>query len=100
MTSPGGFVIGWLLAFFGVAIVAALTAAVVGFVIDFLLKEGQGMGASGYQDHIVVCGWNATARDLVEELKGDEFTCEDRRPPRRPSTEPRRDGRRTSCAVT
>ena len=36
-----------LLAFFGVAIVAALTAAVVGFVIDFLLKEGQGMGAIG-----------------------------------------------------
>ncbi len=75
VTSPGGFVVGWALAFFGVAIVAALTAAVVGFVIDFLLKEGQGMGAAGYQDHIVVCGWNATARDLVEELKGDEFTA-------------------------
>ncbi|MEO8510930.1 MAG: NAD-binding protein [Chloroflexota bacterium] len=74
VSSPGGFVIGWLLAFFGVAIVAAMTGAVVGFVIDFLLKEGQGMGAAGYRDHIVVCGWNTTARDLVEELKGDEFT--------------------------
>jgi voltage-gated potassium channel len=74
VSSPGGFIVGWLLAFFGVAIVAALTGAVVGFVIDFLLKEGQGMGAAGYQDHIVVCGWNATARDLIEELKGDEFT--------------------------
>ena len=73
VTSPGGFVIGWLLAFFGVAIVAAMTGAVVGFVIDFLLKEGQGMGAAGYTDHIVVCGWNETARDLIEELKGDEF---------------------------
>ena len=74
VTSPGGFIVGWLLAFFGVAIVAAMTGAVVGFVIDFLLKEGQGMGAAGYTDHIVVCGWNATARDLVEELRGDEFT--------------------------
>jgi voltage-gated potassium channel len=74
VSSPGGFVIGWLLAFFGVAIVAAMTGAVVGFVIDFLLKEGQGMGAAGYRDHIVVCGWNTTARDLIEELKGDEFT--------------------------
>ena len=73
VNSPGGFVIGWLLAFFGVAIVAAMTGAVVGFVIDFLLKEGQGMGAAGYRDHIVVCGWNTTARDLIEELKGDEF---------------------------
>jgi voltage-gated potassium channel len=74
VTSAGGFVVGWLLAFFGVAIVAALTAAFVGFVIDFLLKEGQGMGAAGYEDHIVVCGWNSTARELIEELKGDEFT--------------------------
>ena len=45
-----------------------------GQYIDFLLKEGQGMGAAGYRDHIVVCGWNTTARDLIEELKGDEFT--------------------------
>ncbi len=74
VNSPGGFVVGWVLAFFGVAIVAAMTGAVVGFFIDILLKEGQGMGAAGYRDHIVVCGWNTTARDLIEELKGDEFT--------------------------
>jgi voltage-gated potassium channel len=46
----------------------------VGFVIDYLLKEGQGMGAAGYENHIVVCGWNGTARELIEELRGDEFT--------------------------
>ncbi len=73
-TAPG-FVVGWFLAFFGVAIVAALTAALVGFVIDYLLKEGQGMGAAGFEDHIVVCGWNSTARELIEELRGDEFTA-------------------------
>jgi hypothetical protein len=73
VTSPGGYVLGWLLAFFGVAIVATLTAAIVGFGIDFLLQEGQGVGASGYSDHIVVCGWNATARELIGELRGDEF---------------------------
>lgn len=74
VTTAGGYVVGWLLAFFGVAIVAAMTGAVVGFVIDFLLKEGQGMGAAGFRDHIVVCGWNTTARDLIAELRGDEFT--------------------------
>jgi voltage-gated potassium channel len=73
VTSPGGFVVGWLLAFFGVALVATMTGAVVGFVIDFLLKEGQGMGAAGYRDHIVVCGWNTTARDLIAELQSDEY---------------------------
>jgi voltage-gated potassium channel len=71
--SAGGFVVAWVLAFFGVALVAAMTGAVVGFVIDFLLKEGQGMGAAGFRDHIVVCGWNTTARDLIDELRGDEY---------------------------
>jgi voltage-gated potassium channel len=73
VTSPLGYIVSWLLVLFGVAIVASITGALVGFVIDFLLKEGQGMGASGYRDHIVVCGWNSTARDLISELSGDEY---------------------------
>jgi voltage-gated potassium channel len=73
VSGPVGWVVGWLLALFGVAIVATITGALVGFVIDFLLKEGQGMGAAGYKDHIVVCGWNATARDLIDELGKDEY---------------------------
>lgn len=68
-----GWAVGWILGLFGVAIVATITGALVGFVIDFLLKEGQGMGASGYRDHVVICGWNATARDLVTELGGDDY---------------------------
>ena len=72
--TPAGFIISWLLVLFGVAIVGVITAALVGFVIDFILKEGQGMGASGYRDHIVVCGWNPTARELIAELGTDEYT--------------------------
>jgi voltage-gated potassium channel len=73
VTSPIGWVVGWFFSLFGVAIVGTLTGALVALVIDFLLKEGQGLGASGYRDHIVVCGWNQTARDLIDELKGDEY---------------------------
>jgi voltage-gated potassium channel len=73
VTGPVGWATGWLLGLFGVAIVATITGALVGFVIDFLLKEGQGMGAAGYRDHIVLCGWNATARDLITELSGDDY---------------------------
>lgn len=73
VAGPVGWAMGWLLGLFGVAIVATITGALVGFVIDFLLKEGQGMGASGYKDHIVVCGWNTTARDLLQELSTDAY---------------------------
>lgn len=72
--SPLGYAVSWLLILFGVAIVASLTGALVGFLIDYLLKEGQGMGASGYRDHIIVCGWNSTARELIQELSTDEYT--------------------------
>ena len=73
VTSPGGRIIGWLLILFGVAMLGMITGALVAMVIDFLLKEGQGLGASGYKDHIVVCGWNTTARDLINELRGDDY---------------------------
>lgn len=73
VSTPIGWGVGWLLGLFGVAIVATITGALVGFVIDFLLKEGQGMGASGYREHIVICGWNSTARDLVTELSTDDY---------------------------
>ena len=76
VSGPAGWAMGWLLGLFGVAIVATITGALVGFVIDFLLKEGQGMGASGYRDHIVVCGWNTTARDLLAELGTDAYQGE------------------------
>jgi voltage-gated potassium channel len=50
-----------------------ITGALVAMVIDFLLKEGQGLGSAGHKDHIIVCGWNSTARDLIDELKGDDY---------------------------
>lgn len=73
VTSPAGRVISWLLILFGVAMLGMITGALVAMVIDFLLKEGQGLGASGYKDHIVICGWNTTARDLIAELRGDDY---------------------------
>jgi voltage-gated potassium channel len=73
VTSPAGRIIGWLLILFGVAMLGMITGTLVAMVIDFLLKEGQGLGASGYRDHIVVCGWNTTARDLIAELRGDDY---------------------------
>src|SRR5215204_768182 len=73
VTSPAGRIVGWLLILFGVAMLGMITGTLVAMVIDFLLKEGQGLGAAGYKDHIVICGWNATARDLIAELRGDDF---------------------------
>ncbi|MEO7117555.1 MAG: NAD-binding protein [Candidatus Limnocylindrales bacterium] len=68
---------GWLiriaLVIFAIFLGAVITATVVAVIIDFLLKEGQGLGASGFRDHVVLCGWNSTARGLVEELRSDDY---------------------------
>ena len=73
VTSPAGRVMSWLLILFGVGMLGMITGALVAMVIDFLLKEGQGLGAAGHKEHIVVCGWNSTARDLIAELRGDDY---------------------------
>ncbi len=73
VTSPGGRAVGWLLILFGVAMLGLITGALVAMLIDFLLKEGSGLGTAGHKDHIVVCGWNSTARDLIDELRGDDY---------------------------
>ena len=73
VTTPWGWATYWFLTLFGYALLAAVTGAVVGFVIDFLIKEGQGMGATEFEGHIVICGWNSTARELIEELRTDEY---------------------------
>jgi voltage-gated potassium channel len=51
---------------------AVVTGLIIGFIVDVLLKEGQGMGVAGMTGHIVVCGWNATAREVIAELRADD----------------------------
>jgi voltage-gated potassium channel len=72
VTSPSGWVISWLLIIFGVGMLTLVTGALVAVVVNFLLKEGQGMGVSGYRHHVVVCGWDNTSRDLIRELRKDD----------------------------
>jgi voltage-gated potassium channel len=71
ITSIGGWAVYWVMALFGVLVVATVTASIVGAVVNSLIQEGRGMGTSGFRDHIVVCGWNLTARDLINELQKD-----------------------------
>lgn len=66
--SLGGRVFATGLMLFGVVLVGMFTGTVVSMIIDSLLKEGQGMGISGYKGHVIICGWNPTARVIVEEL--------------------------------
>lgn len=76
VTSPAGWALSWTLIGLGLTLLAIATGAIVSFVLDVALKEGRGMGAAGYQGHVVVCGWSPGAREIVEELMDDEYPGE------------------------
>lgn len=73
ITTLGGFVVSWLVVLFATALVGLITAALVAVAIEYLLKEGQGMGAAGMRGHVVICGWNSSAKELINELTGDDY---------------------------
>jgi voltage-gated potassium channel len=70
---PTGGILYSALIVVGVLILGLVTGAIIAVIIDFLLKEGQGLGASGFRNHIVICGWNPTAREAIEELRSDDY---------------------------
>ncbi len=75
VASPVGWALSWSLILLSLTLLAVATGAIISFVIDVVLKEGKGMGAAGYEGHIVICGWNASAREVIGELQGDEYAA-------------------------
>jgi voltage-gated potassium channel len=72
-SGPIGGIVYVVLIVTGVLMLGLVTGAIIAVIIDFLLKEGQGLGASGFRDHIVICGWNPTAREAIDELRSDAY---------------------------
>lgn len=72
-SGPVGGILYVVLIGIGLIMIGLVTGAIIAVIIDFLLKEGQGLGASGFRDHIVICGWNPTAREAVDELRSDTY---------------------------
>lgn len=71
--TPAGWIIRTVLVIVSVFMAAIITATIIAVIVDFLLKEGQGLGASGFAGHIVICGWNTTAKFLIKELRSDDY---------------------------
>ena len=72
-SGPIGGILYVVLIAIGLIMIGLVTGAIIAVIIDFLLKEGQGLGASGFRNHIVICGWNPTAREAVDELRSDTY---------------------------
>ena len=73
-TSAGGRLVGLFLTSLSTVLLWLFSAIVVSIVLDVVLKEGQGMGRTKHKNHIIICGWNETAEEIVAQLHSADST--------------------------
>ena len=76
--TAGGWLVSYLVVIVGVGLIATGTAAIVTRLVDLLLRRQSGMHETRVSEHVLICGWNARARTIVEELRASDG--DDRRP--------------------
>jgi len=75
ITDPGFFpittlgrIVGIFLNSLDILFLGLFSALFVSAVIDFLQKEAHGMLSVNYKGHILICGWNQTAKEIIGQL--------------------------------
>jgi len=76
--TAGGWLVSYLVVIVGVGLVATGTATIVSRLVDLLLRRQSGMHETHVSEHVLICGWNARGRTIVEELRVSDGG--DRRP--------------------
>lgn len=72
--TAGGRLVGLFLTSLSTVLLWLFSAIVVTIVLDVVLKEGQGMGRTKFKNHIIICGWNETAEEIVGQLHNADPT--------------------------
>lgn len=70
--SAGGWLVSYLVVIVGVGLVATGTATIVSRLVDLLLRRQSGMHETHVSEHVLICGWNARARTIVQELRATD----------------------------
>ena len=70
--SFAGRLIGILIMFLGIGIIALFTAAIASIFVTFQLRKERGMSSYNFEKHIILCEWNHRAKDIIQELRSDQ----------------------------
>ncbi len=70
-TTTGGRIIGVFIMFLGIGLLGTFTATVASFFVEKKMKEEKGMKSFDFEDHVILCGWNFRAREILEEFRND-----------------------------
>jgi voltage-gated potassium channel len=66
--TDAGRILGIILIFTGVALVSMFTATVSSIFVAKKLKEDRGLKQIPLRDHIILCGWNHTAEQVLKAI--------------------------------
>jgi voltage-gated potassium channel len=71
--TEAGRVLAIIAGVLGTAVKGVFTAAVASAFVNRLIVEGRGLGDVNFSNHIVICGWNNHAREMVNVLGDQAF---------------------------
>ncbi len=66
--TPAGKVTAIFVVFSGLALLSLFTARIASVFVEEKIREGKGLETIKLKDHIVLCGWNRNADEVIEAL--------------------------------
>jgi voltage-gated potassium channel len=67
-STAGGRIIAAVVVVSGLVLLSIVTATVSSVFVERKIREGKGLETVKFKDHIVLCGWNNNAEEIVEGL--------------------------------
>jgi len=76
-TTLGGRIIGAVVMIFGIGFLGMFTATIASIFVERKIRQDRGLKAlKGLKDHILLCGWNYTASEVISEIHAEDETKE------------------------
>jgi voltage-gated potassium channel len=66
--TPGGRIVAIIVVLSGLVLLSIVTATIASVLVEKKIREGKGLETINFKDHIVLCGWNNNAEELIEGL--------------------------------
>jgi voltage-gated potassium channel len=67
-STAGGRVIAVIVVLSGLFLLSMVTATVASVFVEKKIREGKGLETIKTKNHILLCGWNSNAEEVIEEL--------------------------------
>jgi voltage-gated potassium channel len=69
----GGRIVGVLVMIFGIGFLGMFTATIASTFVERRMNQNRGLKAlKGLKDHILLCGWNYSASEVISEIHADD----------------------------